>query len=127
MPSVMRNHDWTIWIVPGFFLVWLITYFVLAKEAEQVAVHLRKNGVLTSGVIEGRRISSCSDVPCHLVAYRFALSEPKGKTQYRNESYVSEALYDALKMVRFVDVRYLKDDPHISCLEVECSVRVKPF
>jgi hypothetical protein len=51
----MRNQDWTIWITPGVFLVWIITMIISAKQAGQVAAHLSKTGVLTSGVVAGRR------------------------------------------------------------------------
>lgn len=74
-------------------------------------------------MVAGRRTSTCSELPCYFVSYRFTLSGPQGKTQYSKESPVSETVYDALKNVRFVGVRYLKDDPHMSCLELECAVK----
>jgi len=79
---------------------------------------LSKRGILISAVITDRQKTDCGGITCHLVSYRLSPSVPKVNTQFRRTESVDGFVYNALEDVRFVDVRFLPENPRVSRLEV---------
>lgn len=84
----------------------------------QEETQLSKRGILISGVITDRQKTDCGGNTCHLVSYRFSPSVPKVNTQFRRKEDVDGFIYNALEGKRFVDVRFLPEDPRVSRLEL---------
>jgi hypothetical protein len=84
----------------------------------QEETQLSKRGILISGVITDRQKTDCAGFTCHFVSYRFSPSVPKVNTQFRREESVDGFVYNVLEGIRFVDVRFLPEDPRVSRLEV---------
>jgi hypothetical protein len=88
----------------------------------QEEAQLSKHGILISGVITDRKKTadgSTIDGFIYTVSYRFsAPSVPTVNTEFRRKESVDRLVYKALEDVRFVDVRFLPEDPRVSRLEV---------
>jgi hypothetical protein len=103
------------------FVVGCAYGFLNSLRSWQEETHLSKRGILTTGLLTDRRIESGAESDFCYVSYRFSLSEPKVNTQFRKEQLVSCFVHEALHGVRFVDVRFLPEDPRVSRLELEGS------
>jgi hypothetical protein len=93
--------------------------FLNSLRSWQEETQLSKEGILITGSLTDRRMDVYNET-CH-VSYRFLLSEPKAHTQFHKQQLVGCYLYEALDGVRFVDVRYLPEDPRVSRLELNGS------
>jgi hypothetical protein len=99
----------------------LIILFVHGLRNWQEEAQLSKHGILVSGVITDRKKTADGTTFrgfIYSVSYRFSPSVPTVNTQFRRKEFVDRLVYKALEDVRFVDVRFLPEDPRVSRLEV---------
>lgn len=91
----------------------------------QNEIQLSNQGLLTTGVLTGRRQQSTGEDVDNYISYRFSLSEPIANREYRKEVSIRSHVYQVLERVRYVDVRYLPRDPRVSRLELAGSSALK--